>query len=246
MSETLAVTEIIRRLEQGTTQPFLVRAEDGALYVAKGREATRRGQMAEWICAHLARGLGLELPDFALLEVAEELARAFGQEGRALGAGPVFGSRLESGVQEFWLPQLKSVSAETRLSLLAFDWWVENSDRSLTLHGGNPNLLWQASRTRLLVIDHNLAFDPDFDEAAFLAVHVFKEDADDLFGDLVRRLETADRLSAALSEFDAALRNLPDDWWWLDVEQTLPTQVDLAVIRTRLAERAGLLRGSQP
>ena len=246
MSGTLAVTEIIRRLEQGTTQPFLVRAEDGALYVAKGREATRRGLMAEWLCANLARGLGLEVPDFVLLEVHGELAEAFGQDGRALGAGPVFGSRLEGGVQEFALPQLKSVPVETRLRLLAFDWWVENGDRSLTLHGGNPNLLWQASRARLLVIDHNLAFDPGFDEAAFLAVHVFKDDANGLFGDLVHRLEIADLLSAALAEFDAALHSLPADWRWLDVERTLPAQVDLAAIRARLAERAGLLRGTKP
>ena len=58
---TLQVTEIMRRLEQGMTRPFLVRAEDDVLYVAKGRETTQRGLIAEWICAHLAQQLGLQV-----------------------------------------------------------------------------------------------------------------------------------------------------------------------------------------
>lgn len=40
---TLQVIEIMRRLDQGMTRPFLVRAEDDVLYVAKGRETTPAG-----------------------------------------------------------------------------------------------------------------------------------------------------------------------------------------------------------
>ena len=95
----LQVTEIVRRLDQGMTRPFLVRAEDDALYVAKGRETTQRGLMAEWICGHLASALGLSIPEFTLLDVPPELAAAFGPEGNALGAGLAFGSRQEANVQ---------------------------------------------------------------------------------------------------------------------------------------------------
>ena len=42
---TLQVIEIVRRLDQGMTKPFLVHTEDDALYVAKGRETTQRGLM---------------------------------------------------------------------------------------------------------------------------------------------------------------------------------------------------------
>lgn len=87
MIKALHVTEIVRRLDQGMTRPFLVRAEDDVLYVAKGRETTQRGLIAEWLCAHLARSLGLTIPDFALLEVPFDLADAFGPEGKALGTG---------------------------------------------------------------------------------------------------------------------------------------------------------------
>jgi hypothetical protein len=239
----LQVTEIVRRLEQGMTRPFLVRAEDDALYVAKGRETTQRGLMAEWICAHLARELDLSIPEFALLDVPRELTEALGADGAALGEGVVFGSRQEANVQEFTVTQLKRIDVDARRLLLAFDWWVENVDRSLTPHGGNPNLLWRAAESRLLVIDHNLAFDAEFDEAGFFATHVFREEADMVFGDLVCRAETSARLAAALGCFDATISSLPPAWHWVDVAQTIPVPVDWNATKARLAARAGLARG---
>ena len=239
---TLQVTEIVRRLDQGVTRPFLVRADDDALYVAKGRETTQRGLVAEWICAHLGQSLGLSIPDFALLDVPAELVEALGAEGSALGTGLVFGSRLEVEVQEFAVTQLKHIPAHDRRRLLAFDWWVENADRSLTNHGGNPNLLWRAAESRLLVIDHNLAFDAAFDEVAFFASHVFRDDADALFADLVWQAETSSMLTHALDGFDAAASSLPEAWKWVDVAQTIPTQVNLNTIKARLAMRTGLSR----
>jgi len=243
---TLQVNEIMRRLEQGMTRPFLVRAEDEVLYVAKGRETTQRGLIAEWICAHLAQQLGLPIPDFRLLQVPPELVSALGPEVAALGHGAVFGSLQQSGVQEFAVTQLKRVDAEQRRMLLAFDWWVENADRSLSAHGGNPNLLWNAAQSKLLVIDHNLAFDADFDEASFFATHVFRQEAAALFDDLVCRAELSERLEAALSCFDAAVQAIPPEWLWLDGEvRTLPVQVDFDAIRRRLSFRARLERGFQ-
>lgn len=239
----LQITEVVRRLDQGMTRPFLVRAEDDALYVAKGRETTQRGLMAEWICGHLAQALGLSIPEFTLLDVPPDLAAAFGPDGNALGAGLVFGSRQESNVQEFAVTQLKHIDAKERLQLLAFDWWVENADRSLTPHGGNPNLLWRAAENRLLVIDHNLAFDTAFDEAEFFAMHVFRDEAETLFGDLVCRAETSAFLEAALGCFDAAVSSLPPAWNWVDVAQTIPVQVDWNATKARLLTRAGLARG---
>lgn len=244
MSELLAVTEIVRRLEQGVTRPFLVRAEDDLLYVAKGRDTTQRGLIAEWICAHLARALELNIPEFTLLDVPQELVGAFGVEGSALGAGLVFGSRMEASVQEFAVTHLGQTTAEERKKVLAFDWWVENGDRSLSPHGGNPNLLWRASEKRLLVIDHNLAFDPEFQEQDFFATHVFRENADALFHDLVCKAEASASLSAALESFDEAVAGLPIAWNWLDLAQTLPVGVDLEAIKVRLNARTGLVRGT--
>ena len=243
---TLQVTEIMRRMEQGMTRPFLVRAADDVLYVAKGRETTQRGLIAEWICAHLAQLLGLPMPAFTLLQVPPELLSALGPEVAALGHGAAFGSVQQSGVQEFAVTQLKRVDAQQRRILLAFDWWVENADRSLSAHGGNPNLLWNAAQNQLLVIDHNLAFDTDFDEASFFETHVFRQEADTVFDDLVCRAETSERLDAVLSCFDAAVQAIPPEWLWLDGEaRTLPVQVDFEALKRRLSLRARLERGSQ-
>lgn len=242
----LQVTEIMRRLEQGMTRPFLVRAEDDALYIAKGRETTQRGLIAEWICAHLAKQLDLPIPAFSLLQVPPELVSALGPEVAALGQGAVFGSLQQMAVQEFAVTQLKRVDEEQRRMLLAFDWWVENADRSLSPQGGNPNLLWSAAENKLLVIDHNLAFDADFDEAAFFDTHVFRQEAATLFGDLVCRAETAALLEAALSCYDAVVQGIPPEWLWLDGEErTLPVQVDFVAIKRRLSLRAQLERGFQ-
>lgn len=243
---TLQVTEVMRRLEQGMTRPFLVRAEDDVLYVAKGRETTQRGLIAEWICAHLAQQLGLPIPAFTLLQVPPELVSALGPEVAALGHGAVFGSLQQSGVQEFTVTQLKRVDAQQRRMLLTFDWWVENADRSLSPHGGNPNLLWNAAQSQLLVIDHNLAFDAEFDETSFFETHVFRQEAVTLFDDLVCCAETSERLDAALSCFDAAVQAIPPEWLWLDGEaRTLPVQVDFDALKRRLSLRARLERGFQ-
>jgi hypothetical protein len=134
---TLQVTEIIRRLEQGMTRPFLVRAEDDVLYVAKGRETTQRGLIAEWICAYLAQQLGLPIPAFTLLQVPPELVSALGPEVAALGHGAVFGSAQQSGVQEFAVTQLKRVDDEQRRMLLALC-----AQHGRTPAGASPAASW--------------------------------------------------------------------------------------------------------
>lgn len=241
----LQVIEIVRRLDQGMTRPFLVRAEDEALYVAKGRETTQRGLITEWICAHLAQKLGLTIPTFSLLSVPQELALALGSHANALGHGIVFGSKQELSVQEFAVTQLKQVPADQRRLLLAFDWWVENADRSLSPHGGNPNLLWKAYENRLVVIDHNVAFELNFDEKAFFDTHVFRDDASCVFEDMVCKAEISAVLEAALTCFDAAVQSLPQQWLWLDgSDKTVPVQVDLNEIKRRLSLRTQLERGS--
>ncbi|EQD26349.1 hypothetical protein B2A_15680 [mine drainage metagenome] len=239
----LRVVEILRRMEQGRTRPFLVRAEDDALYVAKGRETTQRGLVAEWLCAHLGRALDLPIPPFTLLEVPAELVAALGAEGGALGASTAFGSRLESGVQDFAIAQLRNVDVALRRRLLAFDWWVENADRTLSELGGNPNLLWRAAGDALLVIDHNLAFDREFDESTFFATHVFHGDASALFEDWINWTDAANRLRAALPSFDEALASMPEQWNWLDPEATLPVGIDWTARRARLDERINIRRG---
>lgn len=102
----LRIVEIVRRLEQGATRPFLVRTEDDVLYVAKGRNLPPRERMAEWLAASLTLEVGLPIPEFALLDVPQELIDLLGSGGAALGAGLVFGSRWQANAQEFSVSDL--------------------------------------------------------------------------------------------------------------------------------------------
>ena len=73
---TLEVVEIIARSEQGFTKPYICRCDDGEVYFVKGRSATRRGLINEWLCANLAEAFGLPIAPFALAEVPQELIEA--------------------------------------------------------------------------------------------------------------------------------------------------------------------------
>lgn len=233
-------------MEQGRTGPFLVRAEDDRLYVAKGRSTTQAGLAAEWVCARLGVAAGLPIPPFVLLDVPKKLIEAFGPDAAELGAGIAFGSLLQGAVQELPAGRVAMIGVELRRRLLAFDWWVENADRTLSERGGNPNLLWTEADGSLWVIDHNLAFDAHFDERAFFDTHVFRAEADALFGDWINRQGEAEHLRAALSAFDEALATVPDQWNWLDAEETLPVGIDWPACKARLLSRldAGLGRPS--
>jgi len=58
----LEITEIIRRAEQGRTEPFLCGASDGRQYFVKGRAATASGLMRECLGANLVKRFGLPVP----------------------------------------------------------------------------------------------------------------------------------------------------------------------------------------
>ena len=236
----LHVVEIVRRLEQGVTRPFLVRTEDDVFYVAKGRNLPPRERMAEWLAASLAQAAGLPIPDFTLLDVPQELIDLYGADGNELGSGLVFGSRLEASAQEFSVSDLAAVPAQLARKAFAFDWWICNADRSLTERGGNPNLLWLPTEKRVVLIDHNLAFDLHFNAGQFLEVHAFRQRAPEVFDDLVNKAEIALALDAALTGFDAAVAAIPAAWGYLDVECTLPAGVEWVTVKARLAERVSL------
>ncbi|MDX9944074.1 MAG: hypothetical protein RBS35_04675, partial [Azonexus sp.] len=88
--------------------------------------------------------------------------------------------------------------------MLVFDWWLHNEDRYLTELGGNPNLLWDIQAEQLAVIDHNQAFDPDFDTAHFLASHVFSACWNRVSTDLVEQAKYLEKMETVLADLNAA------------------------------------------
>jgi hypothetical protein len=230
---TLEVIEIIGRSEQGFTKPYICRCDDGEVYFVKGRSATRRGLINEWLCANLAEAFGLPIAPFAVAEVPQELIEA-DLTGwlKDLGAGAVFASRKVMG-QELAASQVFNIPSDLRRDVLVFDWWVRNNDRNLTAKGGNVNLLWQPSQ---------LVRDDDYQRAAEGSVavidlcqaHVFAGDLADTFSDFLLREAFSQRLRQALDVFEGAWDNLPLAWGFVDGEQTMSSDYPKAEVQAML------------
>lgn len=226
MPPPLTIVEILERSEQGMTRPFLCRCDDDQLYYVKGRGAGRSSLLCEWLAGHLAHAFCLPVPPFAIVDAPPSLVALF-PEGRDLGSGPAFGSRVVAHAQELSISHLYDVPVQLQRDVLVFDWWVRNSDRTLTSHSGNPNLLWDTDARQLVVIDHNVAFDHDFSIQSFRESHVFNRELSNVFQDLVERLSYAERLHAALEAWAVACQNVPDEWWFADEERTVPADFNL-------------------
>lgn len=223
------VEEVIGRVQQGRTEPFLCRCDDGATYVVKGRSAGRSSLCAEVICAHLATFLGIPVPESVIVQVPSELVRAGRDVGlplNDLGSGPAFGSRHVKAV-EFTIAHRELVHVETAQAVAVFDWWIGNEDRVLTPLGGNVNLLWSVPPDEaLVVIDHNLAF-AELNKPLFLGTHVFAEQLNDVSANYILRDQWTNVLQNALTQWIPAINQVPEEWAFIDEEMTVPSNVPL-------------------
>jgi hypothetical protein len=230
---TIFIDEVLGRAQQGITEPFICRGDDGAIYFIKGKGAGRRSQICEWVSAQLATEFGLPIAEYALAEVAEELieANAFPNISQ-LGSGIVFASRELPHPQELTAITRDLVPDQLASDVLVFDWWLHNEDRHLTERGGNPNLLWDMQNSGLVVIDHNQAFDRYFNPSNFLKTHVFARRWNDIFSDHLQREHYASKLEAILPRLAGIRANIPDSWWYVD--DGVPADVTWAEIETCL------------
>lgn len=226
--------EIYRRADQGVLRPFLCRAEDGATYFVKGKGAGIRGLVAEFIGGRLAQILGLPVAEFQIVEAPAQLVDAcLLEDASELGPGVGFASRQVEAVQEISRSTQSKVPEDLQARVLAFDWWIRNEDRHFGGSGGNPNLLWDMQKQRLVVIDHHAAFDPSFDSSAFWEGHIFRA-VKASFGDPAFQREQVAGFERALGEWEGIAAGLPDEW--LDYMADFCEDFDIGAIR-RILER---------
>jgi hypothetical protein len=231
----LTVTEILGRAQEGRTQPYICRCDDGEVYFVKGKSATRFGLISEWLCARLCSALDLPIAKYAIATVPDEIMEAdLTGEYQELGKGPVFASGRVKATNLSRL-HLRTVPQALRRDVILFDWWVHNGDRTLTEMGGNPNLLWlPGSPGTLVMIDHNLAFDAEFNAKEFLDLHVFSSEASELFSDFLLRDSYRARLAKALESWPDICDTLPDAWHFIDAEKTMPVGYPFEAIKSLL------------
>ncbi len=153
MLRTVTATRYVTPLREGGSLPGLMEADDLGTYVVKyvGAGQGRKALVAEIICAGLARGLGLPVPELVLVDVDPLLGRSEPDEEvqdllRA-SAGLNLGMDFLPGALGFD-PLAHQVDPLLASKVLWFDALVGNVDRSWR----NPNLLmWHRA---LWLIDH--------------------------------------------------------------------------------------------
>jgi hypothetical protein len=162
------------------------------------------------MAGRIAQLLDLPIPPIAQVEIPSGLIRFDPELARDLGAGVAFGSRHVANAMEFAASRITDVPEALRWRLLFFDWWVMNEDRYLGPSGGNVNLLWTEADARLHVIDHNLSFDPSFDEEAMLAGHVFR----DVCGGIWRSFAEDERarVQLVMEQVEDCWKEIPAEW----------------------------------
>lgn len=236
----LEVLEIIRRSEQGVTNPFVCRADDEQIYFVKGRNLTRRGLVVEFVSAELAVRFGLPVPPHALLEVSRELISNAAQSVVSdLGAGIAFGSLAVEGSDEISLRDAARLEENLRRDIAVFDWWIGNGDRTLTEHGGNPNLLTELASGAAVVIDHNLAFDFGCDIEGMAGTHIFRDQLLAAAADRVVRQEYERRFSQILTDWSTIEAAVPYQWHYQDNRFDDPVDVGLDEMKTWLERAIG-------
>jgi hypothetical protein len=88
-------------------------------------------------------------------------------------------------------------------------------------------LLWNASEKALVVIDHNLAFDENYDEQALSSDHIFSKVDRTPFRDINQRCQFMDRMDQPIKDMEAKIHEIPEQWYWANIEQTRRTDLNL-------------------
>lgn len=172
----MQIHQVVRISDQGVSRPYQCYDENGVLRWCKGNHTGLRSVMSEWICARVARRLGLPVPPCDILRLDPALFRAWCDcRGERLpqlvtDANPfVFASvNVEDAKDVIDVERDLHCDDPVLLARIClFDELVRNTDRT----DDNANLL---SNAGVHVIDHNNAFDPSFDRETFLREHVLR------------------------------------------------------------------------
>jgi len=218
--ETRPATRFVEALREGGSLPGLMDTSDG-LFVVKFRGAGQgpKALVAEILVGHLARELGIAVPDLALVDLPREIGlNEAHDEVRDLLLGSVglnVGLRFLPHALMFDPAAGRWPSSEVASRIVLLDAFVMNVDRSAR----NPNLVWSGGT--LYCIDHGAAllWHHDWDgslvghDRAFPLIrqHVLLPVADDLDA-------AAEHLRVTVTDdlLQAAMASIPSAWLGVD------------------------------
>ncbi len=159
MVERVEAIRYVAPLREGGSLPAIVDTDVGRRYVVKFRGAGQgpKALVAELLAAELARELGLPIPPFAVVSLAEGFGRSEPdpeiQDILRGSVGENFGLAYLPGALGFDVAvDRDGVDPDLAAAIVWFDAYSTNPDRTPR----NPNLLlWQ---DRLWLIDHGASF----------------------------------------------------------------------------------------
>jgi hypothetical protein len=172
---------------RGGAQSKLLHGSDGNLYVVKfqNNPQGKRVLANELLATHLARALGLPVPEFEVIHVSHELIEAtpelrieFAGQSLPCLPGRQFGSRyvlpslasgqVLDGVPRSLLPKIRNLDAF--LGMLVFDIWTFNSDNRQGVFYKNHS----QRKYTVAFIDHGYCFNAlkwNFHDAALWGIY---------------------------------------------------------------------------
>ncbi len=192
--------------------PFICRA-NSCFYYAKGSNTQPKGLINEWVCASLAKRFGLPVPHFCLLRLDSCLKELVNSEWvQDLEFEYLFGSKSVAPCEKITVSDIDNYTPELKRDILVFDAWILNNDRMLTDSGGNPNLLITLPNLDLKVIDHNLAFDTEFNQKDLRNLHVFSKVLETYPIQLPEQADYCERFESVMDGFDEIIDQIPNEW----------------------------------
>ena len=154
--DNITIVDIERKLPLGITNPYIVKCSDEKKYVAKfpGNPEGTKVLINEYVCAELAKLLGLPIPNFKLVNVREIDKFKDLLPDIKLINGTVFCSEFvdkSTPVPGYYI--LTKVSNKyDAIKILIFDVIIGNNDRNA------GNLLINFKNNSLIMIDHSHVF----------------------------------------------------------------------------------------
>lgn len=205
------VTAVLGRAPSGVSiRPFLCEDEHARQLFVKPFGSLPVSLISEWLAARLAREMGLPIPDVDLVEVPVELCRGAGDTD--LKPGPAFASvSLGPGAADLQPRDLGRVRPGILAETLVFDAWIRNADRILGPVSGNPNAMMVSPGSRFFLIDHDNAFDPEWDPVAMNRLHLARLQAAHWL-DSGHRDEWLVRARNAFDKLEIFWQELPPEW----------------------------------
>lgn len=223
---------IRERTDMGITQPFICQTEEGEWFVVKTFNMMPLSQLlAEVIGSTLAAQLALPCPKTTFVQITPQ-AKLYAAPNwkKDLFIGTAFGSTYIQSAKIAKTAQAKNtlyLSEPAQKWLYMFDHWILNSDRTASPLGtGNINLLFDEKQKKILLIDHNLAFD----EQADFSQHIFAPHNRTWRIDWVDRETFTDKAVDILKNFDDIYQSLPDDWF---IEDEKSHEIEMQIDRIK-------------